>query len=126
MHNFFIKNLRGKLWKGVESRGELWKVEKSYGKLWKGVESLGETEFLLLCFLSNGVDGRSIDSRINALTVDEIVCECDDPLLQSTSTIYKNLVRLVEKGLVSSDGIRKGRCYTYFITPAGKKYAKEA
>ena len=90
------------------------------------MEKLGETEFLLLCFLSNGVDGKSCDSRITALTVDEIVHECDDPLLQSASTIYKNLVKLVEKGLVSSDGIRKGRCYTYFITEAGKKYAREA
>lgn len=83
---------------------------------------MGENEFILLCTFMGENDDDAIDSRMKALTIEELVEKAADTALTSSSTVYKNIQRLIQKGLVKSDGIKKGRNFTYYITTAGKEY----
>lgn len=83
---------------------------------------MSEREFILLCTLMGDGENEVADSKMKALTIEEIMIKANDDALCSVSTVYKNVQKLVNKGYVRRDGITKGRSFTYYLTEAGKKY----
>jgi len=84
---------------------------------------VGERAFVILCLLAgNGESGEAAAADpLTALTVEDIVTKFGEPLLDSSSTVYKNLVALMGLGYVKK-GICKGRAHTYYVTKKGMDY----
>lgn len=77
---------------------------------------------ILACLLEGCNNGEPANSPITAVSVTELVISTAiDVDLGSESTIYKNLVKLMNLGFVRT-GISRGKQFTYYITEKGEAF----
>lgn len=86
---------------------------------------MDEKAFAILRHMAD-LDGDcigAVDRPTNALTITNIMARYNDETLSSESTVYKNVMKLLNSGYLAY-GIRCGRANTYYVTRKGFAYVE--